>query len=103
MTLILFNVDGSNIESDGDFILEDLRDTRFLPEMFKTGCKVQMSNINYRHNVKVGSHQFNAIMIQFYMHEIHETKYCIFVKWLIVAITCNLNMKSKSLPCVAEI
>lgn len=71
MTLILFNVDGSNIESDGDFILEDLRDTRFLPEMFKTGCKVQMSN--YRHNVKLGS-QFNAIMIQFYMHEIHESE-----------------------------
>lgn len=73
LTLILFNVDGSNIESDGDFILEDLRDTRFLPEMFKTGCKVQMSNINYRHNVKLGS-QFNAIMIQFYMHEIHESE-----------------------------
>lgn len=32
-----------------------------------------------------------------------KAKYCIFVKWLIVAITCNLNMKSKSLPCVAEI
>lgn len=73
LTLILFNVDGSNIESDGDFILEDLRDTRFLPEMFKTGCKVQMSNINYRHNVKWGS-QFNAIMIQFYMNEIHESE-----------------------------
>lgn len=73
LTLILFNVDGSNIESDGDFILEDLRDTRFLPEMFKTGCKVQMSNINYRHNVKLGS-QFNAIMIQFYLHEIHESE-----------------------------
>lgn len=73
MTLILFNVDGSNIESDGDFLLEDLRDTLFLPEMFKTGCKVQMSNINYRHNVKLGS-QFNAIMIQFYMHEIHESE-----------------------------
>lgn len=73
LTLILFNVDGSNIESDGDFLLEDLRDTRFLPEMFKTGCKVQMSNINYRHNVKLGS-QFNAIMIQFYMHGIHESE-----------------------------
>lgn len=73
LTLILFNVDGSNIESDGDFLLEDLRDTRFLPEMFKTGCKVQMSNINYRHNVKLGS-QFNAIMIQFYLHEIHESE-----------------------------
>lgn len=73
LTLILFNVDGSNIESDGDFILEDLRDSRFLPEMIKTGCKVQMSNINYRHDVKLGS-QFNAIMIQFYINEIHESE-----------------------------
>lgn len=40
LILILFNVDGSNIELDGDFLLEDLRDICFLFEMFKIGCKV---------------------------------------------------------------